>query len=185
VAVHRRPAGRDEADELRHVRAAEILVDEVAEFPVRLGRQRLPVGKPDRSAGGVEPRLFFLRSTDADDDELLVRLVLHLVLLARCQVGAEIRLERVGAAADVQAAGSGCDVQDLLASFEQPGRRPAAAEPLHTLLEARGRRPGADRDAHRSRVAGPRGAGYLAFGDDVTGHALSDTRSRGMEAPVS
>src|SRR5919201_2321074 len=43
MTVHAGTAGRDDADELRHVEAADVLVHEVAELPVRAGRKRRPV----------------------------------------------------------------------------------------------------------------------------------------------
>src|ERR687888_2436912 len=118
VAVHAGATGRDDADELGDVEAADVLVDEVAKLAVRAGRQRRPVtpthGPP---AWG---RLVLLRRGHRHDDEVLRPRRLDLVFLAGCDVGAGVGLELVRLAVDVERALAGDDEQDLLPIAEPP-----------------------------------------------------------------
>src|SRR5438874_12987383 len=58
VAVHAGPTRRDDADELRHVAAAEILVHEEAELAIRARRQgrtiRIPHGDAVTAGTGIQ-----------------------------------------------------------------------------------------------------------------------------------
>src|SRR5919197_1550740 len=124
MAMHAGPARRDHAHELRDVQAAHVLVDEVAKLAVRARRQHGLLAPAHGPA--ARRRVVLLRRGHGDDDELLRAGRLDLVLLARHDVDAGERLERVRGTVDVERALAGDDEEHLLAVPERTWPRPAA-----------------------------------------------------------
>src|SRR4051794_37366194 len=149
MAVIRRPARRDYADELRHVDAARVLVHEVAELPIRRRGQNGLVGV----AHGDPPWFAHpvARRRHGDHDQRLRRL--DCVLLPARHERAGPGLEGMTLPPEVKRAGPRDDEQDLLpavASTIAPAARPEADHPLLAVLPAV---PGADRRSDLGCIA--------------------------------
>jgi hypothetical protein len=95
VAVSRRPAGIDHAEELRDVVRADLLVGEVAEAALASCGEGRAVGVADGALLPRGTRPILLREADGDDEELIGPRVVNLVRLPRSHVGAGVRLEVV------------------------------------------------------------------------------------------
>ena len=152
VAVVRCPAGLDEADELRRVEAAGFLVDEVAERPLVVGTQLGLLVEPNRDAA-LRPRAVLAGRRDRDDDKLVRAWVVDRIPLARAQVSARVRSERVRASIELERAGSGGDVEQLVTVGLAPFERPAGREADDALLEDLTPFGGADRRLLEGGVA--------------------------------
>src|SRR5215218_2341038 len=152
MAVHRRAAGRDHADELRCVQAPDVLVDQVPELPIGTGLERRLVRIPDRPALRIDRAARCLRGGDGDEHELGRARVLDQVALAGEDVGAHARLELVLLVLHVKRADTGGDIEELLPACEAPRLRPARREPDHVLLEVLGPVASVDRHFDGRRV---------------------------------
>src|SRR6266511_1941833 len=176
VAVERRLARLDDPDELRHVEAAGVFVDEVLEGPFARGRKLRLVGETDCDAPVAARRLAILRRDDRDEDEVVGAWIVDRVRLARGDEDACFGRELVAPALEIEVAAARDDIEDLLVSVEAPLPRPALAEPDEALLEQRAavRAVEGDSDLRSVPVAARRGD--VVRMDDVRGrrsHARS------------
>ena len=125
VAVIGCSARCDDAVELRHVSAADLLCHEVAKLAIPAGRQQRLVGEPNRAPTGSQRRSVRLRRNRRDGQQLLRSGVLDLVRLAGGEIDAGAGLELVLFAFDEHRPATGDCVNDLLDALEPSGQRAA------------------------------------------------------------
>src|SRR5215210_1429149 len=137
VAVVRRAAGLDDADELRRVHTPCVLVDEVPEGALRIRTQLGAIGEADDD---LPRRAIDLLDGNGrrDDQELVGATVLDGVRLARPDVDAAVRLQRVSLALELERSRSRDDVEELVAIAAAARMRAAGGVARHPLLEQRG-----------------------------------------------
>src|SRR5204863_5126132 len=150
VAVIRCPAWRDHAVELRHIAAAELFRDEVAELAVAACRQQRLVGKPDRPRA-YGRRSVRLRRDYRDGQQVLRPPALDLVRLAGGQIDARAGLELVGLIVYDEPAAARRGVEDLLDALQGSRERAARVISRHVELEQLRACARVDRDRPRRR----------------------------------
>src|SRR5687768_4589989 len=126
VRVKGRASRRDRPHELRHVAAADVLVDEVAELAVLACPEGRPVSVAD--GHGAAAAVHIRRRRDGDEYELVRALPLQLVLLAGEEEGARARFDAMRLAVRVQAATARDDVEELVPALRRASHDPALPE---------------------------------------------------------
>jgi 1-deoxyxylulose-5-phosphate synthase len=178
VAVIGRPTWGDDAVELRHVAATDLVRDEVAELPISARREHRLVEKPDRPQTGSRGCSVCLRRDRGDGHQLLRAWVFDLVRLAGRKVDARARLELVFLAVDDHHPAAGRGIDDFLEAFEPTRERTAQFVPSQVQLEEPGTRRRVDRGRPRGGVTVETAALQLVFVHDIAGHAAIVTRIR-------
>ena len=150
VAVQRRAARRDQADELGDVEAAEVLVDEQPELAVRCRGQRGPVGVAD---GHLRALLRLARRRHRDEVEVVGAGVVERLVVARGRGTRPVSASSACAAPPTWSVPRPAETKSSSCRSPAALLRPARGEPEHPLLEPLAAAGAVDRQARLRRAA--------------------------------